>query len=111
VTIIRAMLRKNNPSTTNASFRLHLFQTAPTVANGDNGAFLSNNVLNYVGKIDITMDMLFSDGASGASVLLDPIVTSPWAGGINLFALIEARAPYLPTSGEVFVVSLEVVQD
>src|SRR6185437_974597 len=36
----RARLKKSTNTTTNATFRLHLYATSPTPTNGDNGAWL-----------------------------------------------------------------------
>lgn len=107
--IRRMRLRKSGTSTTNASFRLHLYSAAPTPANGDNGAFSTDKAANYVGSIDVTCDRAFTDGASGNGT---PNVGSE----INFtadayYGLLEARGAYTPASSEQFSIELEVLQN
>jgi hypothetical protein len=107
--IRRVRIRKTGTSITNASFRIHLYTAAPIASNGDNGAFLTDKAANYVGKLDVTCDQAFTDGASGNGT---PVVGSE----INYradtyYALIEGRGAYTPVSGEVFTVELEVIQN
>jgi hypothetical protein len=105
----RCRIRTSSTSITNATFRLHLYAASPTCTNGDNGAWLTDNATNYVGSLDVTIDKAFSDGAAGNGV--------PSVGNeINFtsttyYGLLEARAAYTPTSGEVFTVELEVIQN
>ncbi len=111
--IVGARLRKSGAGTTNAAFRVHLFSAAPaTVANGDNGAFSTSGVADYIGALDVTIDRAFTDGAFGrgmplAGNFLDYIT----AGGTTLYALIEARGAYTPASGETFVLTLAALPD
>lgn len=117
-TIIRRIkLAKSGTSTTNASFRVHLFRAAPaTVTNGDNGALSVSGVADYLGATDVTMDRAFTDGACGLAV---PIVGSEFmvrfpgsnTNGQSLFALLEARAAYTPSSAEVFTLTLDTVDE
>ena len=107
--IRRLRLRKSGTNITNAVFRVHFYRTAPTVTNGDNGAWLSNNAANYVGHIEVTFDKAFSDGAAGNGV---PAVGSE----INFtsqtyYALIEARGAYTPANAESFTVAAETLQN
>lgn len=110
--LIRARVAKSGTSLTAASFRVHLYRTAPTVANGDNGAWLTT-IAGYLGAFDVTMDRAFSDGAMGIGAPLTGAVISfvADAGVTALYALIEARAAYTPVSGETFTVTLEADQD
>jgi hypothetical protein len=106
--IERVRLRKTGTSLTNAAFRIHFFNAAPTgIVNGDNGAWLTA-MAGYVGAADVTCDRAFSDGAEGAGVPLTfcPI-TYQLNGGTTLYALIEARGAYTPVSGETFTVLVE----
>ena len=105
--IRRARIRKSGTSTTNASFRIHLYIASPTPANGDNGAWSTDQATNYVGAIDVTIDKAFTDGAAGNGV---PQVGSE----INFtyetyYALLEARGAYTPAAQEVFTVDLEIL--
>jgi len=68
----RCKLATSSTSTTSASFRLHLFRTAPaTVTNGDNGAFSVSGVADYIGAFDITVDRAFTDGAAGVGATVN----------------------------------------
>lgn len=113
--ILRARLSKSGTSVTNASFRVHLFKTAPaTVTNGDNGAFsVSGVAAGYLGFADITTDQAFTDGCSGRAIPYTgaPILFQSGAAVQTIYALIEARGAYTPVSAETFTVELEVVQD
>lgn len=107
----RLLMRKSTVSLTNASFRVHLFSVAPTVANGDNGALSMTGVAGYIGKVDITMDQAFTDGAFGASDITMGDLQFKLPSGTVLYALIEARAAYTPGNAEVFTLHAEVLQD
>lgn len=108
--IRRLRLRKTGTSITSASFRVHLYRTATiTCANGDDGVFSTDQAANYVGRIDVTVDQAFTDGASGNGV---PSVGSEINfTSQNYYALIEARAAYTRVAAEVFTVELEVLQN
>lgn len=108
-TIRRARITKTGTSTTNASFRLHLF-TAPTItaANGDNGAFSTNQAQSYLGAFDVTVGRAFTDGASGVGVPASGQGTALLVGNANITGLLEVTAAYTPASAEVFRVELEI---
>lgn len=107
-TAVRAHLKKSGAVLTLASFRVHLYKTRPTVTNGDNGAWLSTES-GYIGSFDLAIDKAFSDGAAGVGVPLVGTVMRilPITTGKTVFALIEARAAYVPISGEIFTLTLE----
>jgi hypothetical protein len=109
--IRRVRLTTTKTGTTGAEvFRVHLFKTSPTAANGDNGAFSANGrVAVGLGYIDVTMSALYSDGAKGFTAA--DIVFDAAAGSQNIYALIEARSTYAPATGETFTLALEVLQD
>lgn len=105
----RVRLRKSGTSITNASFRIHFYRASPTPSNGDNGAWLTGSVADYVGAVDITCDRVFTDGASGNGV---PNVGSELNfTSDTYYALIEARAAYTPGNAEVFTVELELLRN
>jgi hypothetical protein len=107
--ITRARLTKSGTSPANANFRIHLYQGAPTPANGDNGAWSSDNALNWLGNIDVTSMLAFTDGCTGTgSATAGSEMFLRLANG-SLFALIEAKAAYTPVANEVFTVTLEDV--
>jgi hypothetical protein len=109
-TLLRMRLRKSGTVLTQGIFRVHLYSSQPTVSNGDNGVWLTNNVANYVGAFDVTMTRAFTDGSIGFGfpVTGSVDITTPVSGQNYLFYLIEARAAYTPISGEVFTPILEV---
>jgi hypothetical protein len=65
IRINRAKVKKSGAVITNASFRLHLYASLPTVTNGDNGAWVSIEA-GYLGFIDVVVDKAFSDALSGS---------------------------------------------
>lgn len=108
----RLKLAKSGTSVTNAAFRVHFWTTAPTVANGDNGALSASGVASYVGAFDVTMDRSFSDGACSFGVpVVGSDITVKLASGTSIYALVEARGAYTPASGETFTVTLDDLQN
>lgn len=90
------------------TFRVHLFRTAPTPVNGDNGPFSVNGIgAVALGRFDVTLDHVYSDGSIGFAAT-DVIFA---AAAQKIFALIEARVAYTPVSAETFTLSAEVLQD
>ena len=110
--IRRARIGKSGTGITSASFRLHLYSASPTVTNGDNGVWLSNQAANYIGAIDVTVDKAFSDGAAGNGIpQIGSDINFKLDSGKNIYALLEARGAYTPISKEQFSIALEVLQD
>ncbi len=105
--IRRARIRKTGTGVTNASFRIHLYLASPTPSNGDNGAWLTDNALNYAGAIDVTLDKVFTDGAAGNGVPNTGSEINFMLG--TYYGLLEARGAYTPTAQEVFTVELEII--
>lgn len=107
----RIRLRKSGTSTTNATFRVHLYSASPSVTNGDNGAWLTS-MANYIGAFDVTIDRVFTDGSAGAGIPQNgQSMEFTIPSGTTLFALIEARPPtgtYTPANGETFTVVAEL---
>lgn len=102
----RIKLAKSTVTTTNASFRVHLFKVAPTVANGDNAAFSTSGAATYLNSFDITVGQAFTDGAVGfVATGANAIVLD---AGATIVALVEARGAYSPGNAEVFTLTLEV---
>ncbi len=103
---------KTGTSISGATFRLHLYSSAPTPANGDNGVWSTNQSANYIGAIEITFDRAFTDGATGSGLLTrNADMFFDFPSGSILYALVEARGVYTPISGEVFTFKLEVIQN
>lgn len=106
----RVEIARSATSVTNASFRVHLYKDSPTVANGDNGA-ISSTKAGYQGFVDVVgTGTAFSDGASAYGVYINNSVYAPMLMLADvdrkLYALLEARGAYTPSSGEVFTVTL-----
>lgn len=113
---LRLRLAKSSASLTNASFRVHLFRDAPTTTAGDNEAFSAavNGLAKlYIGYVDITMSVAFSDGAMGFGAAdLGPCLSFSTAAGSQAnYALIEARGAYAGESAETFTIYAEVDRD
>lgn len=107
--IRRCRIRKSGTGVTAAAFRVHLYSTGTiTCANGDNGVWSTDKVLNYRGAFDVTVDRAFTDGASGNGV---PITGSEINGLARIWALVEARGAYTPVANEVFTVELEIQEN
>lgn len=105
--ILDASLLTLSTSTTNASFRLHLYTSSPAgIANGDNGAW-STNKAGYVGALDITVDRAMVDGAFGRGLSLTQTPLRLTSTG-TVYGLLEARAAYTPTAQGTFIASLTV---
>jgi hypothetical protein len=109
----RAVLRKSGTGVTNAAFRIHLYRGLTiTAANGDNAAWSTNQVANYLGALDVTVDRAFTDGAFGSGV---PVVGSELmirlTTGQSVYALVEARGAYTPASAEVFTIGLDLIDE
>lgn len=121
LTIIKARLRKSGTGTSGASFRLHLYRRQPTVTNGDNGAYVSNEADDYLGYCQFDGMMtngagsnLFSDGAAGNGVpgVGSTIECVPVSGtDPSIWGLLEARGAYTPGNAETFDISLEGYAD
>jgi hypothetical protein len=108
----KVRLRKSGTSITNASFRVHFYRSSPTVTNGDNGVWLSNQVANYLGAMDVSSMTAFSDGATGNGVPMTGFeINFKLPSGSDLFCLIEARGAYAPANAEVFTLEVEVLQN
>jgi hypothetical protein len=109
----RAVVRKSGTSTTNAAFRLHLYRGSTiTAANGDNGAWSTNQVANYLGYLDVTAMVAFTDGAYGSGVPgFGSEIMVRLASGQSVYALLEARGAYTPASAEVFTIGLDLIDE
>lgn len=104
---------KNNNTITNATFTLHLFESSPTNANGDNGA-ISTTRSNKLASVDLPIMIAYTDAGQahirlGDTGFLAPIVGYTPSGLI--YGLLEAKAAYTPTSAEVFDVILVLEQN
>lgn len=109
--IHRCRIAASSVTTTNFSFRLHLYAASPTCANGDNGAW-STTLSGYVGSMDVTSAVAFSDGAKGFGIPNSGTEIGAYLTlAKTLYGLLEARAAYVPVSAQTFTVELEVLQN
>ena len=107
--LVRARISKTGTSATNANFRLHLYTASPVPANGDNAAWSTTQAANWVGNIDVTSMLAFTDGCCGTGSLPAGSEAFLRFNGNVLYGLLEAKAAYTPASGEVFTVTIEEV--
>ena len=102
----RVRMRKSTAGVSGSSFRVHLYNTLPTVTNGDGGVWLSTTS-GYIGSFDVTIDKAFSDGAGGAGVVNNGVDMTLSQG--TVYGLVEARGAYTPVALETITVELETV--
>lgn len=108
--IYRVRIKTSSTSVTLAQFRVHFYNATVVPVNGD-GAAWSTPVGSYIGACDVTVDRAFSDGAEGAGVpLIGTSMHYKIPSGTTLYALLEARAAYVPTSAGTFTLILESLQ-
>ncbi len=106
----RVRISKTGTSATNANFRLHLYQSSPVTANGDGAAWSTSKAADWLGNIDVTSMLAFTDGCCGTgSVAAGSEMFLKLASGATVYGLLEAKAAYTPVSGEAFTVTLEEV--
>jgi hypothetical protein len=112
-TIRRGRLSKTSTTTAVSAFRLHLFSASPLApTNGDGGVFIPLGAANYLGVLDFPSMIACTDGAAGnGAPLVGSDITFALGSGQTVFGLIEVRAAYVPTSGEVFTAVLEIFQN
>lgn len=114
VSIIKARLTKTGTTLPASGIRLHLYSTLPTVTNGDNGAFLSNQAATYLGCFEFGAAFFkaFSDGNScnGITQTGYPI-TVDLPSGSDVYGLLESIGVTTSASSETYTVTLEVEQE
>lgn len=104
-------LFKSTATVTLAAFRLNLFSASPVVTNGDNGALAVSTAANFLGYIDV--DMATGAFVTAANAMQNAIASpdlmydlGDYSRGRVIYGLLEARAAYVPASGEVFAATL-----
>ncbi|MCA1199143.1 hypothetical protein K9B35_14290 [Sphingomonas sp. R647] len=110
-TITAVSIDKSSVTLTDAEFKVHLFDQAPGVTNGDNGPFAITNgrAKGYIGSVAVVVGQALGDGSQGRAscdIIFD--TTKP---NSKLYALIEATDTYTPASAEEFGVTLELTRD
>lgn len=102
--LYRASIATSNATVTNGKYNILFFSSAPTCANGDNGA-LSTTAAGYLGQIavDATTSPTFTDTSVGWSTLTTyPLLLV----AKTVYGLLQATAAYTPTNAETFTVTL-----
>lgn len=109
--LTRIRLVKSGTGVTNATFRLHLYQVAaPTFANGDGGTWSGTGAANWIGNVDVSSMLAFTDGAAGTgSCPSGSEIFLKTSSGKTVYGVLAALGSYTPTSGETFTVTLEEV--
>ena len=114
--IRRLRLFKDNESTTNANFDVHLFSHEPTVTSGDNETLAVDTARYYLGVVSVD----FTDSTDVVATATDVIKTVAVSPEINfdlhtisaterrIYALLVAADSYTPASGEFFEVTVEL---
>ncbi len=109
-TVVGGGMMISGTVTTNALFRVHLFNALPTMTNGDTGAFqggmtmASGGVPIYLGSYDVNLMQGGSDVAVGYGFTTNgnPITATPVSGQNYVYYIIEARQAFTPITNEVF---------
>lgn len=112
----RARLVKSGTTATLSAFSAFFYSQSPTVANGDGGAFSSNQAATFLGSITFpTLMTAFTDGcatngsfAAGAEAFLK-FTNATGQSQQFIYALLQANAAYVPAANEVFTLTLEEV--
>ncbi len=113
--LTRVRLLKSGTTSTNANFTVHLYTQSPTVANGDGGAFSTNQAATWIGAVNISSMQAFTDGCAGIGSFAagsEAFIKATNVTGQSqqfIYALLQAQAAYTPGNGEVFTLTLEEV--
>ena len=115
VRIERIRMTATSGSITNGSFRVYIFNSAPTVTSGDGAAFDASGVLNtnavdnMAGNFNVTFGYSGSDGAVGWGVPANGTgVTACPTSGTAIYALVEATGAWTPPSASVITLYPEL---
>lgn len=111
--IVGVKIAKSGTTPTNANFKAHFYAASPTCANGDNGAWSTNQVANYLGYIAVTAMDAFTDGCAGVNHVGEAgyiHIDREYTTDNTIYCLLEAEAAYTPASAEVFTVTITVHQ-
>lgn len=110
--LIRSAKFKTSNATlaSGATFRLHLWSQAPTVTGGDNAAVFATAAglatsAGYLGYVDCTADVWFSDGSEGRGYP-SPDIHFDLGTGSTVYGLLEARGAITPASGATITCTL-----
>lgn len=93
IEVVRVRLQKSTTTASAATFRVHLYESSPTPANGDNSAW-ATDVAGYLGYAEVVM-AAFTDDAYGVGVPGTPIIAQAATGARLICGLLEARGAYV----------------
>lgn len=115
--ILGGRASKSTTGTTNAQFRLWIYQNSASVTIPNDNAAFSPAVVADRAKLVGWATVDFSAGVAGSDGVTAPIVFSESAPmgfkctGTDFLVIWEARAAYTPGSAEVFYLELAIGQD
>jgi hypothetical protein len=117
--IVKAMIGTSQTTNTE-SFRLHLYNAAPTAIN-DNAACsapLNANLSSYIGTLNFPAAKVEGTGADTAYANITPNtpggdvpLSFVCAADANLYGLLESPNGYTPASAQTFSITLAAEQD
>lgn len=107
IKIIGGTLQKSDQTdVANSQFRIHVYTSEPTPANGDNGAW-STDIAGYLGFVDLGLMIAHTDDAYVRTYTpLVEIISHYMGVNTKLYGLLEADAAYSPASAETFTAGL-----
>ena len=109
-------IQKSTNVITNVALRVHLFDTIPTFTSaGDNSAISSVVVAadkGYLGYVDITTFVAFSDVAWGSGAVDNSRGSLAYKATAQIiYGIVEARGAFAPGNAEVFTIRLHARQN
>ena len=114
--IVAARLVKNSTTTANASFRLWIWPSTPSINPNDNAALqiLWDDWIR-IGYIDFPTAVAGHNCTDSVGIMENnavmPYVVQMIGETPALVGILQARAAYVPTSGERFAITLSVMRD
>lgn len=107
--ITGAGIVKSTVTATDAQFRLHLFNQAKTLTNGDNGALVVNDMTGYIGAIDVDMTTGGTAISGGPLYKHSAAVSLAFNATGNVYGYLEQTDAqgYVPASAETFLVTID----
>lgn len=101
-----ARLTTNSNTTTNASFRLIIYdQSVSGFADNSPFPMLWANRAKKIGYIDFTL-ATGGSGSDAAEAIVTDVNLSVRTEATNIFGILVAKAAYVPTSAQVFYIEL-----
>jgi hypothetical protein len=111
--MIRRVKLQASAGAVGTTFRAHIFRASPTSFQGDNAQIIiASSQDDYLGYLEVTLENVFASPNGGAvgSALGEMSFACP-AGATSIFALLEVRGAYTPSSAMTFALTLDILQD